>query len=302
MAKTKKHCTKTRRQSCIFLGSVKYPNVSALYRDETDELVRQAPTGITVLGRVNFLTNTFHQGGNRVTRDEAYVMVAKELSSFWIYGLNIYPKCESSVASLIKKEHDNMRKLQKYNPKKKESDIEKYNSKQQHGFDILTETASRRKQLENEYDIKMQKEEFDLYEDNCKKKKECSCSWTAKIKCKDCPRQMISSDAVDKKWQAWLKRKQETDRKKEEASRKAKEESEIYKRDSSVHHKISDPEMSDNEYYDEYHHPASPSQNKPLYTNFPKIPLRFTKKELKPDIMHAFTATKCLRERLNGLR
>ena len=46
---------------------------------------------------------------------------------------------------------------------------------------------------------RMEPEEEALYIDNCKLKRR-DCEWPSVIKCQLCPRQMFTSDEVDKEW------------------------------------------------------------------------------------------------------
>ena len=271
---------KSTRSACSTqLGEVRYPDVESLYRDETDKLVRQAPTGVAVLGRVQYLTKTFHPNGSRVSRSEAYKQVATELSSFWIFGLNIYPLSDQAIETNIQKTYEYRRKLYKHMSNKDE--IAKFEAKMLTGYDVRTKSAARQKALEEQYKVKMKPEDYQLYEDNCKVKT-CNCSLNVIIKCKDCPRQMISSDTVDEQWKKWLERKEKTAKRTAQKS----QDTEIY-----TDHSDMDIEEQEGDISDDYVAPHSPRTSKyvnPDELKFPQVPLRYGRKHLNAEVMRCF--------------
>ena len=71
----------TRGASSTTLGSVTYVDLQSLSCDPITGLgVRQAPTGVAVLGRISQVTNDFDNVGKRFSKSEAYHIVADELS------------------------------------------------------------------------------------------------------------------------------------------------------------------------------------------------------------------------------
>ena len=61
--------------------------------------VRQAPTGVAVLGRISQLTKEHDCNGRKISRADAYITVAEELFDFWIFALNRsgdgYERCQN---------------------------------------------------------------------------------------------------------------------------------------------------------------------------------------------------------------
>ena len=176
---------------------------------------RQAPTGISVIGRIRYLKANAHS-------NETFNTVAHELIDIWCYGLNIYPMTKKGIVSKLDELYNGKKKsknvvgksgfiqLLQYPISKRSANWEK-NVKEmcemlQRGFDIKTTDVSRIKILEDVHKVKMNEEEIKLYEDNCKIKS-CSCAWNVPIKCQECPRQMYSTAAVDKLWQKKILRK-----------------------------------------------------------------------------------------------
>ena len=74
------------------------------------------------------------------------------------------------------------------------------------GFDIRTFDKKKLDKCVEEFQVKMKTEDVALWEDNCRKKT-CPCTWSAPVKCKDCPRQMVTTTEIDQKWKDWLERK-----------------------------------------------------------------------------------------------
>ena len=202
---------KTRSATSTQLGSVKYKDIDlSLHHDPvTGGYRRQAPTGVDVIGRSSYLTKQYSNSG-RYSIKEASAIIAKELSELWIHGLNIYPLNDTNIAKKVEKSIDQKSKLLRYSKQQQQSQgwkeqCEKFNNEHLTGFDIRTFDADRQRMLSSEYNVKMTKEEEELYEDNCKMKT-CNCTWGAVIKCSQCPRQMVTSDKVCAQWEKWYTR------------------------------------------------------------------------------------------------
>ena len=87
-----------------------------------------------------------------------------------------------------------------------EEKVKLFNNAMRSGFDISTKDKIRLKQLEEEYKVKMKDEDHQMLEDNCREKV-CECDWDSVIKCKQCPRQMFSTEKIDKQWLKWKQRR-----------------------------------------------------------------------------------------------
>ena len=171
----------------------------------------------------------------------------------------------------------------------------------QTGFDIKTNVASRIKILEEVYSVKMTEEESNIYEDNCKVKT-CSCAWDIPLKCQDCPRQMYSTNVIDKLWQ---KRKIRRLQQMQYLDNQRENQKVLESRDLHNEH------IADNENLEFNTSPvdddfAAPEHLKEciesVRTNlrsseimkssehtstFPKVPLRYSKAKLNPKVMRA---------------
>jgi len=183
--------------------------------------MRQAPTGVDVIGRILSLTSAHNRAGHQESKNAAYNIAANELVDFWCFGLDIYPKTRRAVAEKIKlayegksKSNNNKKSVRGFQYMiwkcKDQTEIMQFNDKMRTGFDIRTTDKKRQKVLEAEYDVKMKDEDVALYHDNCKQKT-CSCEWDCVIKCPDCPRQMYTSTELDADWQVWYSRKHRDD-------------------------------------------------------------------------------------------
>ena len=71
----------------------------------------QIPTGVEVMGRM--LELVFKNEG-RLKMEEAAAEVSKELSTMYIYNLNIYPKTEFNIANKIKTDYQELKRLVGY--------------------------------------------------------------------------------------------------------------------------------------------------------------------------------------------
>ena len=101
-----------------------------------------------------------------------------------------------------------------------------FNLRMRTGFDIRTCDLDSKSILAEIYNVRVKPENEELYIGNCKLKT-CDCEWSSVIKCQLCPRQMFTSDEVDKEWKKWnqrtLKKKltEEKQSRESEESRKA---------------------------------------------------------------------------------
>ena len=215
----------TRSVCSVQLGSVRYVDLDSLSCDVfTGIPARQAPTGVAVISRVKRLLKQHSEVGQRITRENAFNIVAEELSQFWIFGLNVYPCSIHGIVNRIRLSFEGRKKsahakaipgycsLLKYPQNKRnetwQKTVEDFNDKHLTGFDIRTQDKDRLEQLEKQYEVKMKDEDCRLFEDNCKLKT-CKCDWDTPVKCTDCPRQMFTTDIVDEAWRKWLDRKKQ---------------------------------------------------------------------------------------------
>ena len=92
----------TRGASSSKVGPFSYVDLESLSVDPITGLpVRHAPTGVAVLGRISQLTKEYDCNGRRITRPEAYIRVAEELSEFWIFAFNIYPVSRTAIVTML---------------------------------------------------------------------------------------------------------------------------------------------------------------------------------------------------------
>ena len=80
-----------------------------------------------------------------------------------------------------------------------------FNLRMRTGFDTRTCDLDRKNTLAEIYNVRMKPEDEELYIDNCKLKT-CDCEWSSVIKCQLCPRQMFTSNEVNKEWKKWHER------------------------------------------------------------------------------------------------
>ena len=318
----------TRGASSSKLGSVSYVDLESLSVDPITGLpVRQAPTGVAVLGRISQLTKEHDCNGRRISRADAYITVAEELSEFWIFALNIYPVTRPAIVTMLRDSYEGRKgtknkeavaglvSLLKYPVEKRKANweqmMEKFNNKNITGFDIRSFDVRRVKDLENKHEVKMKEEDVKLYQDNCKLKV-CKCDWKAPLKCAACPRQMYTSDEVDLEWRQWAERRK-ADRNTvdslKEKDLKDKEKMKVVNTDqalgeidpeSSSHMEIDDksdetftlPTVSGLSLQSKMSGIGLRSSSSSALSSsdsvaFPKIPLRFGRRSLNPKVMRA---------------
>ena len=187
----------------------------------------------------------------------------------------------------------------------------------QKGFDIKTSDVNRIKKLEKENSVKMTAEEYKLHEDNCKTKS-CSCAWNSIIKCQQCPRQMFKTDTVARNWLNMTTRNLrdrqaiETQKENQREHMKAVDVEEVLENldfDNERHAEIKAVFMDENEKEvenspsDNYSPPenyqhgyakvrtdlrsVSEINSSEHTTNFPKVPLKYSKTNMNPKVMRA---------------
>ena len=301
-----------RSATTSFLGDTEYKEIDSFYQLP----VRQAPTGVAIIGRLRFLTSKSRSGQNSI--QDAYNVVVSELIDIWAKGLNIYPASRRTVKSKLSEIYEGksavggkQRNTKKsvygfrdlfYTVESRRNDswhqkVSEFNEKMKTGIDIRTFDSERIKELTLIYDVKMKDEDEELYIDNCKMKT-CSCSWSAITKCPECPRRMYSSDKVDTQWKKWLERKLRDSNKREKADDIAMEPEGGLIDDANQDDTPCDSEEADPSYDGKRrgqdlmnsaqvlrsHTDEIDPEDKPL---FPQVPIRFNRKELNPKVMAA---------------
>ena len=97
------------------LGDVKYRDVNTLTNHGEEDVqagqLRQAPTGVSVIGRLMDLMSGFHKDGGRVRIKDAAWQASEELSEFWVFGMNVYPLAVSAIVVRMLKDHSEFVKL-----------------------------------------------------------------------------------------------------------------------------------------------------------------------------------------------
>ena len=144
------------------------------------------PTGTIVIGRLLALCKKGVKGKKKsMSRDEACMTVANELRTDWI-NKNVYPKHERSVAKKMKEDYERfnqMRKNERCTAKVKSDEWYK-NAKEfndyltSRAYNIRTDDDAYQRQLEDEYGVKMTKEDEEFYLDNCFGPYKATCSNT----------------------------------------------------------------------------------------------------------------------------
>ena len=81
----------------MMLGDTNYKELESFY--DEDKPLRQAPTGVMVIGRIRYFCNR-EQGVK--CYHAAYTTIAKELSEIWTLGLNIYPATRNVIEEKLK--------------------------------------------------------------------------------------------------------------------------------------------------------------------------------------------------------
>ena len=300
------------------LGDVKYRDVNTLTNHGEEDVqagqLRQAPTGVSVIGRLMDLMSGFHKDGGRVRIKDAAGQASEELSEFWVFGMNVYPLAVSAIVVRMLKDHSEFVKLRDY-PKAKRTagyheKVKVYNARMQTGYDIRSTNKDRVMKLTELYKVPMEEEDMSLYTDNCKNKT-CACPWDTRLKCPACPRQMFVSDTVAQGWLTWKTNKE----KKLKSDKKLKEEADEYKtKMKGINYEenaealvslLDIPEkmlnMDDENDADfikaSTHNPVNSDRKTRQHQTeqekdasektFPTIPIRTSRKKLNPDVMRA---------------
>ena len=277
-----------------------------------EQFWHQAPTGITVIGRMRYLMTN-----DNMNAIDTLNLVAEELIYIWCYGLNIYPITRKKLILKLDQLYFGEKKPKKGSetkgfrqllnwPKGKrnpnwEKRVKEMSEMLQTGFDIKTNVASRIKILEEVYSVKMTEEESNIYEDNCKVKT-CSCAWDIPLKCQDCPRQMYSTNVIDKLWQ---KRKIRRLQQMQYLDNQRENQKVLESRDLHNEHiaDIENLEFNTSPVDDDFAAPehlkeciesvrtnlcSSEIMKSSEHTStFPKVPLRYSKANLNPKVMRA---------------
>ena len=155
--------SKNSLRKFVQLGDVKYRDVHTLTNHWDWEVqggqIRQAPTGVAVIGRVMQLTSEF-KAGLRIKIKEAVYQASEELSEFWSMGMNVYPLAVSAIAVRVLKDFEEFKKLRNYpNSKRNKSYDDKVkvlNDRLQTGYDIRSTDIDRVKKLTELYGVPME--------------------------------------------------------------------------------------------------------------------------------------------------
>lgn len=141
------------------------------------------PNGLYLMGRMLFLLKVPEKGtdARKVTKDIASDIVAHEVCMDWICK-NVYPKTERAVAKQILKDYKTLQDMSDYEKKAKKltenwkGKADSFNlSMTKTAYDICSTDANYTKGLEEAYGVKMNKEDFDFYTDNCKGQYKATC-------------------------------------------------------------------------------------------------------------------------------
>ena len=144
------------------------------------------PSGCIVIGRMLELCKQRTLNQNKsVSREDASKIVAKELRLEWIKK-NVYPKAEKTIANKICSDYKRfieLRKNERCKSKKKSADWYKkakefVDKLTKFAYDIRTTDSAYQKQLEEEFKVKMTREDEDFYYDNCFGKYVATCTAT----------------------------------------------------------------------------------------------------------------------------
>ena len=308
--------SKSSLRKFVQLGDVKFKDVHTLTNHWDGEVqgcqIRQAPTGVAVIGRVMQLASEF-KGGVRIKIKEAVYQASEELSEFWSMGMNVYPLSVSAIAVRVLSDFEEFKKLKNYSISKRTKlyydRVKVFNDRLQTGYDIRSTDKDRVKKLTELYGVPMEVEDMELYKDNCKEKT-CLCPWDTRVKCADCPRRMFVSDIVAEAWLAWRIRKDN----KAGSEAKLQEQADDYEASAKKVNYETDPEVRNNFPVDNTVEKdieqndsdfAQGSSSKIRQTDrttrqdtdnisvqssthkFPSIPIRTSRKKLNPVIMRA---------------
>ena len=149
---------------------------------------QQAPTGVSVIGRImNIVQKTDPGTGNLTTKSKATHIAASELRVFWVNAMTAAPVTEINAAKKILKIYDEFNSLNKY-PKDKRgatwsSKVGDFNNRMLTGLNVATSDKKVISKVKEEFEIQIKDDDKKLVEDNCRVKT-CSCSHTAVAKCK----------------------------------------------------------------------------------------------------------------------
>ncbi len=133
------------------------------------------PSGKIVIGRMLALCKKAGKGQQKpMSREEASKIVANELQHDWIQK-NIYPLHEKSIARKIRQDYEQFNKFRKNEQRTKRAKSDEwYRSANEfndrltkHAYNIRTHDTAYQKQLEDDFQVKMTKEDEDFYKDNC---------------------------------------------------------------------------------------------------------------------------------------
>ena len=217
------------------------------YGDVPPPRFQQAPTGVSVIGRVmNLVQKTDPGTGNLSTKAKAAHIAASELRVFWVNAMTAAPVTEINAAKKILKVYEEFNSLNKYPQGKRgetwSSKVSDFNNRMLTGLNVATTDKKVISKVKEEFEIQIKDDDKKLVEDNCKVKT-CSCSHKAVAKCKQCPRQMYISLEVDSKWFSWRERKRQD----QDAEEKSKEASDLEKETVGKKVDIDSVDLSDDE-------------------------------------------------------
>ncbi|XP_013414654.1 uncharacterized protein LOC106176709 [Lingula anatina] len=132
------------------------------------------PSGTQVIGRMLALCKKPAKGQKAMSRDTSSKIVANELRQDGI-SKNVYPMHERSVARKIKADYERFNDLRKMEQCKEKTRTDEWfksandfnDMLTKHAYNIRTNDPAYQKQLEDEFGVKMTKEDEAFYEDNC---------------------------------------------------------------------------------------------------------------------------------------
>ena len=192
-----------RSDSVLFsIGDVKFCEQGQIQYDRAIQL----PTYKFVIERFYTIKKSLSRSdAGRKIFDKVVTQVSSELESTWIF-CNVYPLClkwiRQKVSQYIKL-FDALKRTphSRLNSKSYLQKVDKLRIELQNGFDIKTNNDQRIRQLSKDMDVKMGKDEDDLYDDNCIPNKENGV----------CPRKRASGD-TDTVWHRAAMRRYERSR------------------------------------------------------------------------------------------
>ena len=118
------------------------------------------------------------KGHGQLPMEAAASDVAVEVSTFYIYYMNIYPKTEFNIASRIKADYKEFKRLVGYPLAKRggktfQTAAQEFNKRMAAGYDVKTDDEEREKYLAKFFGVKFGPQESKLYLDNGKIKDWC---------------------------------------------------------------------------------------------------------------------------------